>query len=161
MNNKKRYMIASVFLTILIVFIWANPFKKEIWDTNAKLLEDKILTMEIPDEPVNLTEFTPFEWDKVYSFPAYYTKEDVYDTVGYKWDRIKETVNEGMNQIVFMKEGEVVCYIYGYPSNNKFGISFNHGEYSYGDTVLYAKDNEVFTVVKKEDVTYLNFEGEE
>ena len=40
MNNKKRYMIASVFLTILIVFIWANPFKKEIWDTNAKLLED-------------------------------------------------------------------------------------------------------------------------
>ena len=66
-----------------------------------------------------------------------------------------------MNQIVFIKEGEVVCYIYGYPSNNKFGISFDHGDYSYGDTVLYAKDNEVFTVVKKGDVIYLTLEDEE
>lgn len=112
MNNKKRYMIASVFLTLLIVLIWANPFKEEVWDANAKLLEDKILTMEIPEEPVNLTDFTPFEWDKVYSFHPYSSKDDIYEVVGYKWDRIRETVNEGMNQIVFMKEGERLLHIW-------------------------------------------------
>ncbi|MFJ7746853.1 hypothetical protein [Peribacillus sp. NPDC097295] len=65
MNNKKKYMLASVFV---IVLIWMNPFKEEVWDANAKLLEDKILSMEMTDEPVVLTGFTPFEWDKVYSF---------------------------------------------------------------------------------------------
>ena len=29
-----------------------------------------------------------------------------------------------MNQIVFVKDGKVVCYLYGYPENNKFGIFF-------------------------------------
>lgn len=33
-------------------------------------------------------------------------------------------VNEGMNQIVFMKDGKVVCYLYGYPKNNGYGIFF-------------------------------------
>lgn len=155
MNNKKRYMVAAVFLTLLIILIWADPFKKEIWDTNAKLLEGKILTMEIPDDSVNLTDFTPFDWDKVYSFPPYSTREDIYDVVGYKWDQIRETVNEGMNQIVFMNNGKVVCYIYGYPSNNKYGISLNSSEEA---TTLYAENNEKFKVLKENDITYLNRE---
>lgn len=68
---------------------------------------------------------------------------------------VRETVNEGMNQIVFMKEGKVVCYIYGYPSNNKYGISLNSSEEA---TTLYAKNNEKFKVLKEDGITYLNRE---
>lgn len=32
-----------------------------------------------------------------------------------------------MNQIVFIDDGKVVCYLYGYPENIKLG--FNFGEY--------------------------------
>jgi len=50
--------------------------------------------------------------------------------VGYKWDNISSTVSEGMNQVVFLKEGKVVCYIDGYP--DKYKVFFDFGQY-YGD----------------------------
>ena len=102
-----------------------NPFKEDIWDSNLKLLKNEILSKNVADEKVNLSTFTPFEWDKVYSFDPYLSKEAIYETIGYKWDNISETVSEGMNQIVFVKDGKVVCYLYGYPENNKFGIFFD------------------------------------
>ncbi|MED4095030.1 hypothetical protein P4630_14245 [Peribacillus simplex] len=53
----------------------------------------------------------------------------VYKKFGYKWDTISETVNEGMNQIVFLNDGKVVCYLYGYPENNGYGIFFESENY--------------------------------
>ena len=66
--------------------------------------------------------------DILYSFAPYTTKEKIYEAIGYKWDDISQTVGEGMSQIVFVKEGKIVCYLYGYPENIKLG--FNFGEYN-------------------------------
>ncbi|MFJ7755533.1 hypothetical protein ACQKGI_19190 [Peribacillus muralis] len=81
-------------------------------------------------------------------------KEDIYETVGYKWDAISETVNEGMNQIVFLKDGKVVCYLYGYPENNGYGISFESNN-DKGTNVLNIKDDLNFQVEKSKSVVYL------
>ena len=51
-------------------------------------------------------------WDVEYFFEPYTPKDDIYKTVGYKWDTISEQVSEGMNQIVFLNDGKVVCYLY-------------------------------------------------
>jgi len=75
-----------------------------------------------------LLDITPFDWDVVYSFTPYTPKEIITEVLGSKFDSIKETTSEGMNQIVCVKSGEVVCYLYGYPSNNGFGISFDSTE---------------------------------
>ena len=83
-----------------------------------------MLSIEQSVETVSLIDITPFEWDIAYSFDPYTPKESIYETMGYKWDNISETVNEGMNQIVFLKDGKVVCYLYGYPENNGYGINF-------------------------------------
>ena len=122
MKNKKILVIVAI--VIVSIFVLVNLLKKDLWDVNADLLKEEVLSIEQSVETVNLTDITPFEWDVVYSFDPYTTKDTIYETVGYKWDNISETVNEGMNQIVFLKDGKVVCYLYGYPENNGYGIYF-------------------------------------
>lgn len=63
-----------------------------------------------------------------------------------------------MNQIVFLKDGKVVCYLYGYPENNGFGISFTDkkGADSSLSSVLTVDDDLTFEVIRRGDVIYLN-----
>lgn len=123
--------------------------------SNVELLKEK-MRLELTDgDQVKLSEFTPFEWDEVYSFNPYVSKEIIYETIGYKWDRISETVSGGMNQIVFVKGGKVVCTIYGYPENNGFGIFFNNSNVNEDYTILNAVDQDIFEVKKRGKVVYL------
>lgn len=124
MKSKRTLLIIAIAIPFVILFIvvFINIIKKDIWDVNEKLLKQEVITLEESVVTVNLLDVTPFEWDVVYSFDPYTPKSVVYETVGYKWDRISEIVNEGMNQLVFLKDGEVVCYLYGYPGNNGYGI---------------------------------------
>lgn len=151
--KRKKYvsLIALVCVSLLVVVL----FKKDLWDTNAKLLKSKVLSEAVAGDQVKLSEFTPFEWDEVYAFNPYVSKEVIYETIGYKWDRISETVSEGMNQIVFVKSGEVVCYLYGYPENNKFGIYFDSSGSIADASILYAADHDVFDVDEGEGFVYL------
>lgn len=110
-----------------MIILILGSFKKDIWDINTSKLEDLIDSMSAPMVINDFSKWTPFEWDTLYSFTPYTTKENIYKVVGYKWDNISETVNDNMNQIVFVKDGKVVCYLYGYPENTNF--SYNFGEY--------------------------------
>ena len=148
-------MVAIVMLSIVILI---NILKKDLWDVNADLLKEEVLSVEQSVETVNLNDITPFEWDVVYSFDPYTSKDMIYKTVGYKWDNINETVNEGMNQIVFLKDGKVVCYLYGYPENNGYGIYFT-GENEteiVSASMLNAEESLTFQVERSDDVIYLN-----
>lgn len=150
-RRKAVLLIALVCISLLAV----SFFKKEIWDTNAKLLKGKVLSELVAGDQVKLSEFTPFEWDEVYAFNPYVSKEVIYETIGYKWDRISETVSEGMNQIVFMKDKKVVCYLYGYSENNKFGLFFNGSDSIEDASILYAADHDLFVVEENEGIVYL------
>ena len=156
MKSKKIVIVATVMLFIVVLI--SLLLKKDLWDVNAELLKQEVLSVGESVETVNLSDITPFEWDVVYSFDPYTSKDTIYETVGYKWDRISETVNEGMNQIVFLNDEEVVCYLYGYPENNGYGIYFtsrNKKEASFA-SVLRVEDDLTFQVQKSDDVTYLN-----
>lgn len=149
----KRVML--VILSLIVIILLVNILKKDIWDKNADLLKEKVLSIDETRVNVNLSEITPFDWDTVYTFSPYTSTQNIYNTVGYKWDTISETVNEGMNQIVFMKDGKVVCYIYGYPVNNGYGISFRDDEYKNGAIKLNNNKNLDFKVERKDDVIFL------
>lgn len=132
MNGIKK-MIAGigliVIVTILIIVI--HPFKKDIWDINRDNLVHSFYIISGDADIEDLNGFIPFEWDALYSFAPYTTKKEIYEVVGYKWDNIRETVDETMNQIVFMKDGKVICYLYGYPKNIKLGFDFGTYKGSY------------------------------
>jgi hypothetical protein len=154
MTKKKMLMIAVI---ILFAVLLVKVIKKDLWETNEKLLKQEVLSIEESSESVNLSDVTPFEWDLVYSFDPYTSKDAIYETVGSKWGRISETVSEGMNQLVFMKNGKVVCYLYGYPANNGYGIYFmdENSTESTPASLLSAQDDLTFQVVRRDGYIYL------
>lgn len=144
MKNKRTiaFILLAFFSIILINFL-----RPRVWDKNQTLLKAEILSIDQGVRTVNLLDVTPFEWDLVYSFEPYASKEEIYERVGYKWDRISETVSEGMNQIVFMNESKVVCYLYGYPQNNAYGL--------YLPLMLEVGDDLNAELLRKDDIVYL------
>ncbi len=154
MKSRKYADVLTLFLVCVSLLVM-NLIKEDIWDSNFKLLKNEILSKNGTEGKVNLSTFTPFEWDKVYSFAPYLSKEEIYETIGYKWDNISETVSEGMNQIVFVKDGKVVCYLFGYPESNKFGLFFDRIDSEDNVAILHSEDNEVFDVTKNGAVVYL------
>ncbi len=156
MKNKKT--LAIVAIVIVSIFVLVNLLMKDLWDVNADLLKGEVLSIEQSVETVNLTDITPFEWDVVYSFNPYTSKDTIYETVGYKWDNISETVSEGMNQIVFLKDEKVVCYLYGYPQNIGYGIYFTSQNETgiTSSSVLSIKDDLIFEVIRSDDVVVLS-----
>jgi len=59
-----------------------------------------------------------------------------------------------------LNDGKVVCYLYGYPENNGFGIYFTSKSKMEGTfaSVLSIKDELTFQVVESDDVIYLENE---
>ncbi len=150
MKYKKTAVIIGIMIISGLLLL-----KKDLWEKNEDLLREQILSFGQSVKTIDLTEVTPFEWDTVYSFSPYTPKEKIYETVGYKWDRIQETVNEGMNQMVFLKDGKVICYLYGYPTNNGYGIFYSGETLSEYATVLNVDDDLTFQVEREEKVVYL------
>lgn len=93
MRRKYVFIIALVAVLGLVVLF---P-EKDLWASNAGLLKDKMHAELADGGQVKLSEFTPFELDEADSFNPYVSKEIIYETIGYKWDRISETVSEGMS----------------------------------------------------------------
>jgi len=118
------FISALVIIAILVVL---KPFEKDIWDVNAHKLRKSFQPISGSAIIDDFSEWVPFEWDRLYSFPPYTSKEIIYEAIGYKWEDITETLDEGMNQVIFIKDGKVVCYIHGYPHKNK--LSFNFGPF--------------------------------
>lgn len=120
-----------VIIAIVAIVIIFNPFRKDVWDINADKLIYSFNVISGDAEIDDLNGFIPFEWDELFSFAPYTSTKEIYEVIGYKWDNISESVNEGMNQIVFVKDGKVVCYLYGYSENIKVGFDFGEYESSY------------------------------
>ena len=60
-----------------------------------------------------------------------------------------------MNQMVFVNDGTVVCYLFGYPENNKIG--FNFGEYK-GNYIKLTNEQQLsFKMTQDDDVRYFEY----
>ena len=155
-KNKILWTIGSVIAAVMIALLVINPFKKDIWDINADKLRNSFNVISGDSVINDLSQWTPFEWDTLYSFAPYTPKDKIYEVIGYKWDNISETVSEGMNQIVLVKDDKVVCYLYGYPENIKLG--FNFGEYKDSYIKLDAKQKLSFnTTISSNGVRYFDY----
>ena len=131
----------------LITFKTLQP--TPIWEINAKHFNGSFSAISGNNATIDdLSGFTAFEWDTLYSFAPYTSNEVVYQVVGYQWDKIDSTVSEGMNQIVFLKEGKVVCYIDGYP--DKYKVFFEFGRYNGNYFRLTSSDELTFHMMVTE-----------
>ena len=61
-----------------------------------------------------------------------------------------------MNQLVFIKDDKVVCYLYGYPENMKLG--FNFGMYKGNYIKLTSEQKQSFELQpQKNDFKFLRY----
>lgn len=126
------------------------------WNDNR--LEDAVQNLSA--ETITLEELVPFEWDIVYTFDPYTSREDIADAIGFDSPEIKETVSEFMTQLLFVKDNKIVSSICKYPDNAGFYIDLREarrGKLTDGG-YAYAKygDNILFAVEQTEHYKYLN-----
>ena len=70
-----------------------------------------------------------FDYDMVYVFQPYLNKNQIEKEIGFKYWKIKETINENMMNILFIKDNKPVVYLYGYPEDSGYYIDIPIGKY--------------------------------
>ncbi|MBB4827065.1 hypothetical protein HNO89_004356 [Sporosarcina luteola] len=146
----KKWKVLTIGSLVCAVCLLIPAFKQDVLDDNLKLMKEQVRAID-PHRPVALLDITPFKWDVLYSFEPYATKEVVYETIGYRWDTVQETVSEDMNQIVFMHDGKVVCHIFGYPSQIGFGMYLVGRDAEDPVARIYSTDHVLLTQTRMED----------
>ena len=144
--KKKPFMFVGLAAVVLITtFLYRALQPEPVWKENAQRFGSSF-NMISGDTAVidDLSGFTNFEWDTLYSFSPYTPEETIYEVVGYRWTRVMATVSEGMNQIVFLKDGKVVCYIDGHP--DKYKVSFSFGAYQGSHIKMTSSDRLAFNM---------------
>lgn len=133
----------AVVIAILAMgyYIIGNPF---IEYNNYRLKQS---IHSISETEITLNEAVPFAWDTVYTFAPYTSRSEIEDIIGFKSNAIKETVNEGMVQLLFVKGNGVSGSVCGYAENLGYSIYFN-------DQVKF-EDNTLFDVCIQDDIVYL------
>lgn len=141
--KKKIWIMAASILAVLMIgyCIMGNP---SIAYHNHCLKQS---IRAISKTEATLNEIVPFEWDTVYTFPPYTSRAEIEKTIGFKSSSIKETVSEGMVQLLFVKDRKLSGSVCGYAENLGYRIEFR-------DKVEY-KENAVFVVSREEDIVLL------
>ena len=161
-NDIILLIIGLILAVISITYIIYKTFFGDIWAKNADKLNRKICAIDKNEKYISdLSKYIPFEWDKLYVFNENVQIDRIYDVVGNKWENINKVTNEGMNQLVFVKDSKVVCYIYGYPKRKKVSYEFgnleNNGEY----TVFEKGSKLQFDIsIGKDRIRYLKYVDE-
>ena len=121
---KKTKIAITIFLCMVLVAILGylvigNP----VVLVNNQKLENSIKSVH--SDTIKLNEVVPFEWDVVYTFEPYASKESIEEIVGFKSADIKENnINEGMVHLLFVKGEKVVASILGYSANLGYRLDF-------------------------------------
>lgn len=122
-NIKRTSAVAIIILCLAAgFFALANPHPA---NTNGKKLGE-ILSRYEGDEIV-LNDVLNFDYDYVIQFPSYASKENMYEILGFRTSVVREDVNDGIMNILFVKNNKPVCYLYGYSSNNGFSLYLPDG----------------------------------
>ncbi len=142
---KKRIItISSVIISLILVLSYIIIGSPVVLANNQKLKEE---ILAVHSEYVTLNEIVPFEWDTLYTFDPYTTKEEIERIIGFNSSSIKETVSEGMVQLLFVNDQKVVSSICSYADILGYGIDFS-------GKILYT-DHAVFSVERDTDILYL------
>lgn len=89
----------------------------------------------------------PFEYDQMIVFNPSMTKQEMVTLLGFQDVHIKES-EDGMHNIVFIKENKITAYLYGYQC---FQIVLPEGKYdkSQIDKMTYVQHHHVYTIITK------------
>lgn len=148
----KKPIILSLLLIISLIISACQP--QYITQNNKSLCKS---IEAITASEINLTDIVPFQWDTVYTFTPYTSKDTIEKVIGFKSDDIQETINEGMVQLIFVKDKLIVSSICGYC--NYVGYNIHFGVYEGNHIALNRSDTNIFTVSKIDGLINLTYKN--
>lgn len=123
---KWRLLVIAMILVLLL----GNNFEVR---KNTRYLE-KILSEDITSgidtANGNAKDLFTLDYDKVYRFEPYQSKEEMEKQIGFKYWRLKEGLSEGIINILFVKNNKPIAYLFGYSTNIGYYLSIQEGEYT-------------------------------
>lgn len=135
--KKEGFAKAAVVLALLAVLGYA------FFGSPAEAYRRRALRQAmaaVPDGEVTLNEIVPFAWDTVYSYEPYMSREEVEEMVQIPVRGLKQSVSEDTVQLVFVKDGHMVCNVCGHISREGYYFLFWSGRLDFTDeTVFEAK----------------------
>lgn len=151
------YILPVLLLPVLLVSMAFQPVRR-----NNRILRRnmRILSGMADGEEIRLGELAAFEWSYVYTFDPYTPKEAMAETMGVSPRHLRETVSEGMVQLVFVDDiGNVSASVCGYAES--LGYSVNLGRWDNGKPYRrIARETDVFVYRRRSDgLPELTFEG--
>ena len=157
-KRKRTKAIALVLLVLSIVFFirWNSELNR-----NNRQLVNQLLDAN-PESSGRAEEVFTFDYDELYVFTPYQSKESMEEEIGFQTHVLKETMNEGMMNLLFVKNDEAVAYLYGYGANHGFYLDIPVGHYSkeqVEEMSFQVERNEVGNSSGTEK-TYLNYRFE-
>lgn len=120
--EQKKYKLAIIILIVLALLgylVIGNPL---ILNNNQKL--GKAIKVLDADR-VKINEVIPFEWDTMYTFDPYSSKESIEEIIGFKSRNIKvNNISEGMVHLLIVKDNKVVASVLGHGAKLGYSIDF-------------------------------------
>ena len=141
---KLKNIVLAAAVAVILLGVTGNP---AVLYHNRQL--EKALG-SIDAAQVTLNEVVPFDWDTVYTFAPYATREEIEQIIGFESSAIRESVNEGMVQLLFVKDDAVTASVCGYEENLGYRVSFADSV-DYQDDVTFAVQKNGSTVVLTEN----------
>lgn len=127
--TKRQTLFAGLFLAVTVAALWLVFSHVESF-RNARRL--KAALTALTRGTTTLEEAVPFDWEAVYSFEPYTSREEIARTIGFDSPEISETIGEGVTQLIFVEEDRVVLCICAYPENLGYDVDFT-GCVRYGE----------------------------
>lgn len=146
MKKKTKTAIIILYCMALVVIAGYLVIGSPVILINNQKLESSIKSIE--SDAITLNEVVPFDWDVVYTFEPYASKESIEEIVGFKSADIKENnINEGMVHLLFVKDEKVVASILGYSKSLGYRLDFV--------SKVTFSENAQFNVTVSDDVVIL------
>jgi hypothetical protein len=125
--KKKATLKILFFIFILLSVTFFMKWNSQL-NRNTRDLEKKLSASDAQVSGKTVELFN-FDYDVLYVFEPYESKEEMETKIGFRTSILQETVSEGMMNILFVKENSPVAYLYGYLSNTGYFIEIPPGKY--------------------------------
>ncbi len=147
MRKKKIILIVCILIVIVLFFYWVSIRENCLIALHNNQLKQTITSIDENQKTVTLDTIIPFDWDMIYTFPPYTTKEEIEKTIGLYSDAIQETISENMIQLIFINNATITAYVCGYTEDLGYQIIFD-------DMILFG-DDITFSVTKTNGIIAL------
>lgn len=132
-KNKRPMFVSLLFLPPIIAIVFIIIFgrtdpERKLQNENSKAFINTIHSLEGGKE-YRLSDIIPFQWDHLYAFPEYTDEGQVETVIGFEDSRVRISDSEAMQQIIFVKNRQIVGYVQDMDYRLGFSIERKNQDY--------------------------------